>query len=109
MPLEFVGGKQYTQEQNEANNIDPTGIIWDREKKIIHHFLLMHEDTLTWDKTEKGSFKKLYFSLVKIPVLEHIPWIQKNIPIATGIRPQVISYVKAKVDSVIYKPSNALY
>ena len=62
-----------------------------------------------WDKTEKGSFKKPYFSPVKIPVIKHIPWTQKNIPIATIIRPQVISYVKAKVDSAIYKPSNAPY
>ena len=108
-PPEFVGGKRYTQERYEANDVDPAGFICDGEKKIVHHFLLMHKDTFAWDKTEKGLFKKPYFSPVKIPVIEHIPWTQKNIPIATGIRPQVISYVKAKVDSAIYKPSNAPY
>ena len=101
-PPEFVGGKSYTQERYKANNVDPAGLIWEGEKKIVHHFLLMHEDTLAWDKTEKGSFKKPYFSPVKIPVIE-------NIPIATGIWLQVISYVKAKVDSAIYKPLITLY
>ena len=43
----------------------------DREKKIIHHFLLVHKDAFAWDKTEKGSFKKLFFNPVKIPVIEH--------------------------------------
>ena len=66
------------QERYEANDDDPTGFIWDREKKIIHHFLWIHKDAFAWDKTEKGSFKKPYFSLVKIPVIEHIPWMQKN-------------------------------
>ena len=108
-PPEFVGGKRYTRERYEANDVDPTGFIWDGEKKIVHHFLQIHEDAFAWDETEKGSFKKPYFSPVKIPVIEHIPWTQKNIPIATGIRPQVISYVKAKVDSAIYEPSNSPY
>ena len=108
-PPEFVGGKRYTQEQYEANNVDPARFIWNGEKNIVHHFLLMHKDAFAWDKTEKGSFKKPYFSLVKISVIEHIPWAQKNIPIATGIRLQVISYVKAKMDSTIYEPSNAPY
>ena len=73
-PPEFVGGKRYTQERYEANNVDPTGFIWDGEKKIIHHFLQIHEDAFAWDETEKGSFKKTYFSPVNIPVIEHIPW-----------------------------------
>ena len=83
-PPEFIGGKRYTQERYEANDVDPTGFIWDGEKKIVHHFLQIHEDAFAWDETEKGSFKKPYFSPVKIPVIEHIPWTQKNIPIATG-------------------------
>ena len=109
MPPEFVGGKRYTQERYEANGVDLAGFVWEGERKIIHHFILMHKDTFAWDETEKGSFKKLYFSPVKIPVIEHILWTQKNILIAMGIWLHVISYIKAKVDSMIYKPSNAPY
>ena len=109
MPPEFVGGRHYTQEQYEAKDVDPAGFIWDGKRKSIHHFFLMHKDAFAWDKTEKGLFRKPYFSLVKIPVIKLIPGIQKNIPIATEIRPQVILYVKAKVDSEIYEPSNAMY
>jgi len=39
---------------------------------------------------EKGRFKDEYFVPVKILVIKHVPWAQKNLPIPPGILEKVI-------------------
>jgi hypothetical protein len=58
---------------------------------------------------KKGHFRDNYFSLVKIPVIEHVPWAHRNIPIPTGILDEVIQIFKDKFVAGVYKHSDALY
>ncbi len=58
---------------------------------------------------ERGHFKEEYFPPVMIPAVEHIPWIQKNIPIPPGIFDQVCKIIKTKIDTGVYEPSNSSY
>jgi len=44
-----------------------------------------------------------------MPVVEHTPWVQKNIPIPVGIYKEVCSIVQKKLDAGVYEPSNASY
>jgi len=41
----------------------------------VHRF---NELGLAWTETEKGRFRDDYFSSVKIPVIEHIPWAYRK-------------------------------
>ncbi|KAF9440126.1 hypothetical protein P691DRAFT_622651, partial [Macrolepiota fuliginosa MF-IS2] len=50
-----------------------------------------------------------YFSPVKIPVVEHVPWTQKSLLIPSGIHKKVIILIKQKVASCVYKPSYSSY
>ncbi len=58
---------------------------------------------------EKGWFSDEYFSPVKIPIIEHIPWAHKNLPIPAGILHEVIKIFKDKSTVGVYKHSDALY
>jgi len=44
-----------------------------------------------------------------IPIVEHIPWSLKNIPIPPGIFPRVVEIIKSKIAAGVYKPSNSSY
>ncbi|KZT05319.1 uncharacterized protein LAESUDRAFT_656401 [Laetiporus sulphureus 93-53] len=57
---------------------------------------------------EKGQFQE-YFDLVIIPVVEHVPWVLKNMLIPPGIFNQVMQIIKDKMDSGVYEASNSLY
>ena len=48
---------------------------------MVMQVLQLNEKGLAWDKTKKGRFHEDYFSLVKIPVQEHVPWAWKTLPI----------------------------
>lgn len=58
---------------------------------------------------EKGRFCDDYFALVKIPVIEHIPWAQRNLPIPSGILDDVIQVFKDKFAAGVYEHSDAPY
>ncbi len=57
----------------------------------------------------RGKFREDFFPPVTIPVIEHIPWYTKNIPIPPGLYHEVIDIVKDKIASGIYEPSSSSY
>ncbi|KAJ7463554.1 hypothetical protein FB451DRAFT_1403572 [Mycena latifolia] len=63
------------------------------EEKLVHEVIRNHEMAFAWDKTERGHFREDYFEPVKIPVLAHTPWQERNIPIPPGIRDEVIEII----------------
>ncbi len=75
----------------------------------MHHFMMLQESGFAWDESQKGKFREDFFSLVTIPVIEHIPWVYKNIPIHPGLYHEVIEIVKDKIASGIYEPSSSSY
>jgi hypothetical protein len=60
-------------------------------------------------EAEKGRFRDEYFSPVKIPIIEHIPWVHKNLPIPPGILEEVTKLFKEKIAASVYKRSDTSY
>ena len=75
----------------------------------MQHVLKTNEKALAWTEDECGHFCDKYFSPVKIPIVEHIPWVHRNIPIPTGILVDVIDLFKKKIAAGVYEPSDASY
>ena len=78
------------QECLDKLNLNSDGFLWPEELKLVTHILKVNELALAWTEAEKGCFKDEYFDPVKIPVIEHIPWAHKNLPIPPGILKEVI-------------------
>jgi hypothetical protein len=64
---------------------------------------------LAWTEAEKGRFSDNCFAPIKIPVVEHVPWAHKNIPIPSGILDNIIQMFKEKFAVGVYKRSDASY
>ena len=59
--------------------------MWEEEKKIAAMVLMNNEMGLAWAETEKRRFCEDYFLPVVFPVIKHIPWCKKSLPIPPGI------------------------
>ena len=108
-PPDFVPSKRYTQEQKDANKQNATGFLWPEEEKLAHELIRLQEDALAWIELEKGSFSSEYFDPIVFPVVEHIPWQYRNIPIPPGKYDEIIGIIKDKIATGVYEPSNSSY
>jgi hypothetical protein len=109
-PPEFVPTERYTEERRKIiDDNHPEGFLWPEERKLLHHLMLLHEKTFAWEDSEAGSFRKDFFPPVEFPVVEHKPWVLKNIPIPPGLFDEVCRIIKAKIESGAYEPSNSSY
>ncbi|EKM81912.1 hypothetical protein AGABI1DRAFT_90243 [Agaricus bisporus var. burnettii JB137-S8] len=95
----FQPGKRLTEERVKDLGIFTNKSLLPEERKLIVQVLLANEMGLAWDKTEKGRFCDEYFSPVKIPVTDHVPWARKSLPIPPGIREKVMALIKQKIES----------
>ena len=73
------------------------------------HVLKVNEKALTWTEAKRGQFWDDYFAPVKILTVAHVPWVQKNIPIPTGLFDKVINMFKEKIAASVYKQLDASY
>ncbi|ETW76593.1 hypothetical protein HETIRDRAFT_455118 [Heterobasidion irregulare TC 32-1] len=48
-------------------------------------------------------------TIINMPVVEHKPWVQCNIPILPGIYDEVCRLIKTKIAAGVYEPSNSSY
>jgi hypothetical protein len=106
---DFTPGIRLTQERLAELDLNRYDFLWPEELKLLAHILRVNELGLAWTEAEKGQFHDDYVSPVKIPVIEHVPWIQKNIPIPTGILDQVIQIFRDKFAAGVYEHSDASY
>ena len=60
-------------------------------------------------EVERGRFSDEYFSPVKIPIIEHTPWVHKNLPIPPGILQDVIKLFHKKLAAGVYEHSDLSY
>jgi len=44
-----------------------------------------------------------------MPIIEHKPWVLKNIPIPPGLYKQICEIIREKIEAGIYEPSNSSY
>src|SRR5262249_32342043 len=109
-PPEFVPEGRYTQERKEAmDKVHGGDFLWPEERKLIHWILAKQNEAFAWQESEKGKFREDMFPPVEIPVVEHVPWALKNIPIPPGLYDEVCRIIKAKIEAGVYEPSNSSY
>ena len=83
--------------------------LWPEERKLLHHFVGVHNEAFAWDDTERGSFKSEYFPPIVIPTVAHVPWVLKNRPVPPGLYNRICDLIKQKIDAGVYEPSNSSY
>jgi hypothetical protein len=79
------------------------------ERKLVHHVIMEQEQAFALEDKERGSFRTDFFLPIKMPVVEHVPWVYRNIPIPAGIYDEVCKIVQKNLDAGVYEPSNASY
>jgi len=108
-PPTFLPGVQLTHARIEELGLLTNEFLWPEKRELVVQVLRVNEQGLAWEETEKGRFRDEYFSPVKIPVQEHIPWARKTLPIPLGIREKVIELIRKKIDLGVYEPSYSSY
>jgi hypothetical protein len=110
IPPEFEPTGRYTQERKEKMDERHKGeFLWDEERKLMHHFMMLQNKGFAWEDQERGRFRDDFFPPIDIPVIPHKPWVQKNIPIPPGLYPEVCRIIKMKMEAGVYEPSNSSY
>jgi hypothetical protein len=66
-------------------------------------------EEFAWDDSERGQFHTDFFPPVDFPVVKHIPWVEKNIPIPPELFKEVCKIVHTKLAAGMYEPSNSSY
>jgi hypothetical protein len=97
------------QEWYEKLQLNPNGFLWPEEEKLAHHLVKEQEECLSWIEEEKGEFRQDFFPPVRIPMVLHMPWVYKNIPIPPGLHDELVNIIRDKIVSGAYEPSNAAY
>lgn len=109
-PPEFKSTGRYTQERKDLiDQVHKGEFLWPEERKLVHHLMMEQENAFAWDDSERGSFRTDFFPPIAMPVVEHKPWVYRNIPIPAGIYNEVCKLVQKKIDAGVYEPSNASY
>ena len=78
------------QDRLNMLTLNTHNFLWPEELKLIQHIPKLNKKVLAWMEEEKGRFRDDYFSPIKIPIIEHVLWMHKNLPIPPGILPDVI-------------------
>ncbi|KZT31423.1 hypothetical protein SISSUDRAFT_964021, partial [Sistotremastrum suecicum HHB10207 ss-3] len=105
IPPQFTPGTRLTQERYDALDLDPAKFLLPAEIDLLAHVLKANEEALAWDESMKGAFKASYFDPVTIPVVEHVPWAHRNMPIPPGVLDEVMRIIRDKIQTGIYEPS----
>jgi hypothetical protein len=110
-PPDFKPVGRYTQERKEmVDEMHNDDFLLPEEMKLVHHMLMIHEDAVAWNDSERGTFKEEFFPPVRMPVKpDHKVWVERNIPIPPGQLEEVCKVLRASIDANIYEPSNSAY
>ena len=99
----------YTTERKEIINKHNPGFLLTEERKLLHHFMVSHQDGFAWDNTEWGHFCEDFFPPIDMPVVPHKPWVLCNIPIPPGIYDDVCEAIHEELQAGTFEPSNSSY
>lgn len=107
---DFAPTGRYTEDGfNIIEKNHPPGFLTSEERRLMHNFMMTHEDGFAWNEKQKGSFRKDFFPPVRMPITEHVPWALKNMPIPPGIYNDVLDVVREKIAAGVYEQSNSSY
>jgi hypothetical protein len=108
-PPAFTPGIRFTQERSDALDLDPAGWLWPEELKLVQWLVRIHKKAFAWIPTERGRLDERYFPPVKIPTIQHTPWVVRNMPIPAAIQQDAIQIIKDQIASGVYEPSTIAY
>ena len=109
-PPEFTPGERYGWEQKEIiDNNHPGDFLWPEERKLLHEFMKRQELGFAWKTSEAGNFKPEFFPPVRVPVVEHVPWVEKTFPVPPGKFAEVCDLIREKIKAGTYEPCNGSY
>src|ERR1700742_104241 len=107
---EFEPTARYTAERKQIiDKAHPGDFLWPEERKLVHNIMMDFNHTFAWEDSERGRFREDFFPPIKIPVVEHTPWVLRNIPIPPGIYEEVCGIIKKKIAAGVYEPLNSSY
>jgi hypothetical protein len=90
-------------------SVNGDNFLWPEEEKLFIHITILNERAIAFNDAERGVLRDDYFSPYIIPVVEHVPWEFKNIPIPPGIKDEVIKTLRERMEAGVYEPSQASY
>ena len=109
-PPPFQPTGRYTTERRDIiDKVHPEGFLWPQERSLMHHFMCIQNMGFAWDDSERGRFREDFFPPVIMPVVEHKPWVLRNMPIPPGIYDEVCKIIQIKIDAGVYERSNSSY
>jgi hypothetical protein len=109
-PPPFQPTGRYTAERRDIiDKVHPEGFLWPQERALMHHFMCIQNMGFAWDDSERGRFREDFFPPVIMPVIEHKPWVLRNMPIPPGIYDEVCKIIQTKIDAGVYERSNSSY
>ena len=108
-PPEFQPTAKVTGERMNAIDIDSNPDLLPEEKKLLKHIIVLNERGVAFSENERGTFRSDYFSDYKMPVVDHQPWQDKNIPLPQGYKDEIIKLLKEKADAGVYEEAQSSY
>jgi hypothetical protein len=85
------------------NNVHPGDFLWPGECDLMHHFMCIQNRGFTWNDSQRGQFQEDFFPPVDMPVIEHKPWVLRNMPIPPGIYDKVCKIIQTKINAGVYE------
>ncbi|KDR69123.1 hypothetical protein GALMADRAFT_27387, partial [Galerina marginata CBS 339.88] len=109
-PPDFAPYGRYTAERRDIiDKAHDHGFLWPEERKLLHHFMVVHQDGFAWEDSERGHFREDFFPPVIIPTIPHRPWVVKNRPIPPGLYSRVVELCQRKTEAGVFEASNSSY
>ena len=106
---DFIPTQKITQERMDKLGVDENLDLTEEERRLLKHILVLNERSIAFEENERGTFRRDYFSDYQIPVTEHVPWVDKNIPLPPGHREEIIRLLKEKIDAGVYEKAQSSY
>ena len=73
-PPDFVPTIKFSKDRMEVLKINCKNFLWPEEEKLFKHIMILNEEAIAFEDTERATLKESYFSPYIIPTVPHIPW-----------------------------------
>ena len=75
----------------------------------MHHFMSEQNQGFAWNDSERGHFQEDFFPPIVMLVVEHKPWVIRNMPIPPGLFDEICRLIRTKIAAGVYEQSNSSY
>jgi len=75
----------------------------------MHWMIVEQNQAFAWEDPERGRFKEEYFPAIEIPMVAHVPWVERPFRVPLAIYKEICGMIKKKIDAGVYKLSNSSY